>query len=85
METLDYIIKLCTFAGFIVAALIWVVKRLEKGQLDLKNHHTEDNQRLSDEIARTLKRITKKLKKKVSKAECKRLRETCPNCIKSIK
>ena len=82
MDVLDLIIKVCTFAGLVVAAMLWVVKRLEKGQAELKYHHSEDNKLLSDKIERTLKRITKKLKKKVSKAECKRLRSMCPNCVR---
>lgn len=82
MDVLDLIIKVCTFAGLVVAAMLWVVKRLERGQSELKEHHSEDNQRLSESIERTLKRISKKLKKKVSKAECKRLRSMCPNCVR---
>lgn len=84
MDSLDLVIKLATFGAMLLGAHVWVIKRIERGQDALKQHHSNDNQRLGEEIARTLKQITKKLKKKVSKKECKRHRETCPNCVKKL-
>lgn len=75
---LDLILKLCSFAGIVVCAQLWFIRKVESGQIALRKHHAEDNQRLVNEIRKTIKQLSKKVKKKVSKEDCENYRRACP-------
>ena len=85
-DFLDLVLKLCSFAGVVICAQFWFIRKVESGQAALRQHHAEDNQRLVNEIRRTIKQLSKKVKKKVSKEDCENFRRSCPRgCLSADK
>lgn len=60
----------------VVTGLIWVVKRIEKGQNKLWKKYRKLSERHTAEMAD----VTAKLSEKVDIIECERLRRNCPYC-----
>lgn len=61
------IAELVTIIGAFLCGMFWVIKRIEKGQKTIVAEHKKD-----------FKSVKKELKKRVSVAECDRLRSQCP-------
>ena len=58
--------ELVTIIGAILGGMFWVIKRIEKGQKTIVEEHKKD-----------FKYVKKELKKRISVAECDRLRSRC--------
>ena len=78
MQLLDPLLKLCAFGGIVATCMIWVVRQLKSGQNELKVETTNAIKDFRHSIEDSLDRMSKRLKKKVSKADCKYYRSTCP-------
>jgi H+/gluconate symporter-like permease len=86
-STLETIFKL---AGIIVpiittiiTGVIWVVKRIEKGQARIEkgqNKLWKRYRKLSERHTAEMADVTAKLSEKVDIIECERLRRNCPYC-----
>lgn len=72
------VIKLGTLGGMLLAAHVFVIRRIERGQAAIRKHTSEEYAKISSEIASVFKRLNKKIKKKVSKTDCCHYRDTCP-------
>lgn len=78
VDFLDAVLKLSSFAGVVVCIQIWFMKKIKEGQAELRQHHASDNKILMDAVKKSIKNLSKKVKKKVSKEECEQFRRTCP-------
>lgn len=73
-NTLHALAEIATILVAFAGGLIWVNKSIKNGQKEQMASHKEDFK----EVKREFKSVRKELKKRVSVAECDRLRSQCP-------
>ena len=76
MATLHALAEIATILVALAGGLIWVNKSIKNGQKEQMASHKEDFK----EVKKEFKSVRKELKKRVSVAECDRLRAQCPWC-----
>lgn len=73
-NTIHALAELATILVAFAGGMVWVTKRIEKGQKSIVKAHKKD----FAEVKKEFKSVRKELKKKVPIAECDRLRSMCP-------
>ncbi len=73
-NTLHALAEIATILVAFAGGLIWVNKSIKNGQKEQMASHKEDFK----EVKKEFKSVRKELKKRVSVAECDRLRSQCP-------
>lgn len=79
-NTLHALAEIATILVAFAGGMLWVNKSIKNGQKEQMASHKEDFK----EVKKEFKSVRKELKKRVSVAECDRLRSQCP-CNQTLK